>query len=182
MKNYLATFGLLLLVLSFYVNKNIKNSQSSASALDKSQISYGIIMGPPPCSWEVASPERVVSENKTQALQITTSNAGSEPCESVLYLRAPGFDITPNKEEQKISLEAGANGSISWILMPRKVGSYEIAVTDNLETKIFGITVKNLYGLNAVQAKAISFLGTIFGPMLTVPWWWDRLRKKRQEL
>lgn len=171
--------GIVLFLFALFLNNNLKNGEMAAVSLDDEKNAFGIIEGPMPCSWEVSPPERVMSENKSQAFVVEVSNAGDFECESALSLRAPGFDISPSKEEQKISLKVGDSGSISWIISPRKAGNYDIAVSDILNTKIFGINVTNMFGLSAVQAKSASFLGTIFGPMLTVPWWWDRLRQRK---
>ncbi len=178
LKNILIVAGTAVLLISLWSKKSLEDSGKNALALDQTKQSFGFIEGPPPCSWEAQAPERVISENKNQAILIKTKNESSEPCQTLLYLRAPNFDISPNKEEQKISMEGTSSGSISWIISPRKTGSYEIAVTDNLDTKIFGISVKNMFGLTEVQGKLLSGLGTLFGPMLTIPWWWDRFKKK----
>ena len=80
------------------------------------------------------------------------------------------------REEQKIALAAGATGSLSWIVSPRRTGTFQIAVSDILNTQILGVTVKDEYGLTAAQAKLLALVGSILGPMLTVPWWLDRFK------
>jgi hypothetical protein len=109
---------------------------------------------------------------------INLHNKSERDCESNISLRAPGFDISPPKEEQKITIPPKNSGSLSWIIIPRKTGSYDLIVADVLNTKIIGITVTNLFGLSPTQAKAFSILGSLFGPMFTVPWWWDRWQRK----
>lgn len=181
MSGKILLIGILLFLLGIYFRYDIKNRESVATRLDKSDTKHGIVDGPPLCSWEATLPERVMAENKTQAVTINTKNETDTTCETSLFLRAPGFDISPAKDEQNISLETGKSGSISWIITPRKVGSYEIALTDNLNTKVFGVSVNNMFGFTAVQAKILSSLGTLFGPMLTIPWWWERLRRRKPE-
>jgi hypothetical protein len=182
MKRILPIFGIFLFIVSVYFINLFNKTEKKIASLDKSETKNAIIQGAPPCKWEVTKPERLMSENKTQALYINTTNPGETECESILFLRAPGFDVSPMKEAQNIKLPPSGTGSISWIISPKKVGTYEIAVTDEVDTKIFGLTVNNMFGLNALQAKILSFLGTLFGPMLTVPWWWDRLRKKQNNI
>lgn len=179
-KSIVTLTGILFTITGALLVVDIKNSKDAATKLDKSETGYGIVMGPPPCVWEVAPPEKVISENKTFSINIHTKNESGEVCESLVSLRSPGFDVSPNKESQKVTLESGKTGSISWILTPRKVGTYEIAITDDINTKVFGISVKNIMGLSAWQAQFAGGLGTLFGPMLTIPWWWDRLKKKKQ--
>ena len=99
-----------------------------------------------------------------------------ENCRSLISLRSPGFDISPAKDEQTISLNKGGKGSLSWIITPRKSGTFDIALSDSTNTKIYGISVTNILGLSAFQAKIASIFGGLFGPMFTIPWWWDKLR------
>ncbi|MBI4067622.1 hypothetical protein HY407_04515 [Candidatus Gottesmanbacteria bacterium] len=160
----------------------LNSDEKQAFSLDNEKISYGSVgEGPLPCAWEVKDPERVMSEEKSQALVVKVSNKYDEDCQSILTLSAPGFDLSPNKDEQTIALRKKGKGSLSWIITPRKSGTFEIAISDILNTKIFGITVTNVFGLNAMQAKIASIFGGLFGPMLTVPWWWDRLRRKQKQ-
>lgn len=159
-----------------------QNSEKSAKLRDNEKTIYGSIgEGPLPCTWDVKEPERVMSEEKSQALVVKIINKSDEECESTLSLSSPTFDISPSKDEQTISLTKKGKGSISWIITPRKSGTFDIAISDVLNTKIFGITVTNVFGLNAFQAKVASIFGGLFGPMLTVPWWWDRLRRRKQQ-
>ena len=88
-----------------------------------------------------------MSENKTEGLTINLKSPKETECESTISLQAPGFDISPSKEEQTVNLPPAKSGSISWILSPRKTGTYEISVSDQINTKIFGITVNNIFGL-----------------------------------
>lgn len=183
-KALVALFGVALLIITINFRSNLVENENEAYAKDKEDKSYGMISGPLPCKWEVNPPERVQSENKSQSIVITIVNEyDGEECESLISLRAPGFDLSPVKEEQKINLKEKQEGSLSWIISPRKAGSYEIAVSDPLNSKVFGISVTNMFGLSAVQAKTASFLGTIFGPMLTVPWWWEKwfMKRKRED-
>ncbi len=182
MKNTLVAIVGILLFLFALVSKNtLIKSEKEAVLKDKEETSYGMVEGPPPCSWDAESPDRVLSENKSQAILIKVKNETDEECQSAVSLRSPGFDMSPAKEEQTIILKSKQDGSVSWIISPRKTGSYEIAVSDSLNTKVFGINVTNMFGLSAVQAKTASFLGTLFGPMLTIPWWWEKWFQKRRQ-
>lgn len=180
MKTILGILGLILFITSVVLSINLVHGEKLASKLNDEKNSYGMIEGALPCTWEVPVPERVMSENKTQAIVISVKNSLDVPCESLISLRAPNFTIAPAKEEQKITLLASASGSLSWILSPHKTGTFEIAVSDALNSKIFGITVTNTLGLTAAQAKIFSILGTLFGPMFTVPWWWEKLKQRKQ--
>lgn len=182
-KALIGTCGIIIFVFCLITGINLVRNESSALALDDKKTRFGMISddAPPFCTWEVELPERVMSEDKSQAVVMHTKNAAKKDCESYISLRAPGFDISPAKEEQKITLPAQGKGSISWIITPRKSGAYEIAVSDALNTKILGVTVTNIFGLDAIQAKLFSTVGGIFGPMMTIPWWWDRWRRKPKQ-
>lgn len=182
LKKFLPVFGIFIFISGIYLLNNLAKSEENAKKRDDEKKGYGIISGEfLPCNWEATAPERVIAEDKSAAVLIKVINKTNEKCDLVLSLRAPGFDASPMKEEQSISLPANKSGSVSWIITPRKTGSYQIAVSDSLDTKIFGVTVKNIYGLSTIQAKFLSILGSIFGPMFTLPWWWDRLKNRKKD-
>jgi hypothetical protein len=180
-KKLVAFIGLVLFLFAIVTSKVLKKGEEKALALDDQKTSYAVVQGDLlPCTWNVKPPEKVMSENSTQSVVVEATSSKDEECESFLSLRAPGFDISPSREEQTINLAKDSKGSISWILSPRKTGTFDASVSDMIDTKIFGVTVTNIFGLSTVQAKSASFLGTIFGPMLTVPWWWDRFKPKKK--
>ena len=179
----IALVGVVLFVISLQFYYRIDQGNKLASALNEEKKVYGMIGDdvPPPCTWDVQLTERVMAENKSQAIVVEAANSIDVSCESILALRAPGFDISPPKEEQKISLTTGNKGSLSWILTPRKTGTFDVTVSDILNTKIFGITVTDMFGLTATQAKTFSVVGGLFGPMFTVPWWIERFWNRRKQ-
>lgn len=183
-KSFIFTFGLALFLSGIFLGNKLKTGEKKASALDDKRTSFAIIGegGPPPCSWEVSQPDRVISENKSQAILIKAKNSAEKNCETIVSLHAPGFDLSPYKDEQKINLATSGKGSLSWILTPRKSGTFEIAVSDLIDTKIFGITVTDMFGLTANQAKVFSIIGSLFGPMFTIPWWLDKWRRRKNNL
>lgn len=180
-KKLSAFFGLFLLFFSAYFFLGIKNSEKKAQSRDTKKTIFAIVGDetPPACKWTLETPQRVMSENSSQAIIVRTSNTAKKICEAYLSLRAPGFEVDPSKDEQKITLKSDSKGSVSWIISPHKTGNYDIALSDILNTKTFGISVTNMFGLNAFQAKIFSLIGSIFGPMFTIPWWWDRLKKRK---
>lgn len=178
--------GIFLFFSSFSLGNNLRTGEKLAAALDNEETVFAVTGDDvaPPCSWNVSVPERVMAENKSQAVVVEVSNSVDVACESIVSLRAPGFDVSPAKDEQKITLKSGGKGSLSWILIPRKTGTFEIAISDIVKTRIYGITVKNVFGLTTTQAKSFSIVGSLFGPMFTVPWWVEKMwfrRKRKQE-
>lgn len=182
MKKIIAISGIVLFLGSILIAKILKKQELAANALYDQKTGFGVISSDiAPCSWTSNAPEKVISENKTTAIVIETKSSKESECESTLSIQAPGFDISPSRDTQTVNLPSDKSGSISWILSPRKTGTYQVSITDGIDAKIYGVTVNNIFGLSAVQAKSASFLGSLFGPMLTVPWWWDRFRKKKED-
>ena len=179
MKIVVGVTGIVILVISLLSFYSLYQSEYLASMLYDKKTAFGIIQGPPQCAWQVKPPEKVISENKSQAIIVETKNTARTECASTISIRAPGFDTSPTDDEQEITHPVKGKGSLSWILTPRKTGTFDIAISDVLNTDIFGITVTNLFGLSTTQAKLFSIFGTLFGPMLTVPWWWDRFRQRK---
>lgn len=171
---------MLLFVVGAHFGIKVFQGEKMAMEKDRKETVNAFIEGLPACDWKVNTPDRVVSENKSLAIVIKAYNSSDEDCESVVSLQAPGFDLSPSYDEQKIVLPKKGKESKSWILIPRRTGTFEISVSDVINTNIFGITVTNIFGLDAVAAKFISIVGGLFGPMLTVPWWWDRLRQRKK--
>ena len=155
--------------------------QQQAQFRDHVDDGFGIVMGDAlPCAWEVDLSQRVLSENKTYSIIVNTKNPMDADCQSEVTLLAPGFDISPRKEEQIITAKANSRGSIVWIVTPDEAGEYEIAVTDGVDTVVTGVTVTNLFGLTAVQIQMLAVVGSILGPMLSIPWWLDRLQQRKK--
>lgn len=124
--------------------------------------------------------QRVLSENNSQTIVVNATNATDTECQSQLTLLAPGFDVSPRKESQTVTAKSKGQGSVAWIVIPQKSGAFDIAVSDGLNTQTLGITVTNILGLTATQAQLCSILGTLFGPMLSIPWWVDRWQKRKR--
>ncbi len=179
----IGVLGLFIFLSGLALGAYLLNGRFQASALDGEETRYGSIgtEGLLPCSWQVDPPDSVMAEDKSQAIVVQVNNPLDTDCESVVSLLAPNFDLSPSKEEQKITVPAQGKGSISWIVAPRKTGTFKIAVSDALNTRIFGMTVTNVFGLSATQAQLLSAAGSLFGPMFTLPWWLEKLRQRREK-
>jgi hypothetical protein len=185
MRTFIAVAGVVLFLVGLVLGISLILGALRAASLDETHTIHAMIGDdvPPFCAWEASISARVMTQNTSQAILVKVSNPADRECQSTIALRAPGFEISPMREEQKIALAAGGAGSLSWIVTPRRTGTFQIAVSDILNTQILGVTVKDEYGLTAVQAKLLALVGSILGPMLTVPWWVDRLnlRKPKRE-
>ena len=178
-----AVFGLGLLFSGIILTLQFRKDTKEAFSLDDKKTIFAALdeNTPPFCVWEAKISERVMTENESKSVVIEVNNKENKTCESSISIRSPGFDITPQKDEQQISLQKNGKGSLAWILTPRKSGTYEISVSDILNTRIIGITVTNIFGLTSTQAKFFSIIGSLFGPMFTIPWWFDRFTRKRKQ-
>jgi hypothetical protein len=184
LKKVIFILGILLLIASVFIHSNIVKIENQAVKKDGKKTAFGMISDETPmCSWSVKEPERAMSENKTQAIYIDITNPAKKPCLSYISLRSPNFELSPARDEQQINLPVHGKGSLSWIITPKKTGTFDMAVSDSLNTRIFGITVTNMFGFTAAQAKFFSFITGLCGPMLTVPWWVEKWfqRKGKKE-
>ena len=178
MKTIIAMAGVLLFLVGLVLGISLIVGALRAASLDETNTIHAAISedAPPFCTWEASISARVMTQNTSQAVLVKLNNPADRACESTIALRAPGFEISPMREEQKIALAAGAAGSLSWIVSPRRTGTFQIAVSDILNTQILGVTVKDEYGLTATQAKLLALVGSLFGPMLTLPWWVEKFK------
>lgn len=181
MKRILGLTGLIVFVMAVIAGVISLASQQQAQSHDSATDGHGIVVGDVlPCAWEVSLPQRVLSENKSQTIVVNVTNAMDVDCQSALTLLAPGFDISPRKDEQIVTAKANSRGSVAWIVTPDKAGDYEIAVTDGIDTRVVGVTVTNLFGLTAIQIQIFAVIGSVLGPMLSVPWWWERVQQRKK--
>ncbi|MCW5849339.1 MAG: hypothetical protein KIT87_04625 [Anaerolineae bacterium] len=174
----LSGFGLLLFVVGVGLGVMTLGGALAASARDATDEKHGIVEGPPLCNWDATLSRRVMAENETQSVLVSATNPFTETCQSTLTLRAPSFDLSPSKDQQTLSVPPGRPGSVGWIVSPRKTGVYEVAVSDDLTTRTLGLSVTNVFGLSAFQSQLLAGLGSILGPMLTAPWWFDKWQQR----
>jgi hypothetical protein len=178
MRSILAVAGVILFLVGLVLGITLMVGALAAASLDETHTIQAAISvdAPPFCTWEASLSARVMTQNTSQAVLIQVQNPADRECQSTLSLRAPGFEISPAREEQKIALPPAGTGSLSWIVTPHRTGTFQIAVSDILNTQILGVTVKDEYGLTAIQAKLLALVGSLFGPMLTLPWWVEKLK------
>jgi exosome complex RNA-binding protein Csl4 len=177
-RTIIAVAGIVLFLVGLILGISLILDALRAASLDEANTIHAAISddAPPFCTWEASLSTKVMTQNTSQALLVQVSNPADKECQSTLALRAPGFEISPMRDEQRVALTAGGAGSLSWIVTPLRTGTFQIAVSDILNTQILGVTVKDEYGLTTTQAKLLALIASLFGPMLTVPWWVDRLK------
>lgn len=127
-------------------------------------------------------PERVMSEDREQTLTVTVGNQfNSSTCVVIVELTALRFDISPTTlVRTSAELALGETESFIWLIAPTRTGEHTIIVMANEELQTLGVTVRTWLGLTAGQARVASFVATLLGPLLSVPWWLERWEKRQQ--
>ncbi len=54
-------------------------------------------------------------------------------------------------------------------------------VAEKIESKDVGISVTNVFGLQASHASLLSIVSAAFGPILTIPFWLDKWQKRKEK-
>lgn len=131
---------------------------------------------------EVSLAKRVMTEKESQTLRVVLANlTGPATCHTTVQLAALEFEVAPAATEREIALEPdGKPVTLLWILKPRETGSFEIAISAGNLVQVMGIVVTNVLGLTAVQVEILSFISSLLGPMLTVPWWYEQWEKRKK--
>jgi hypothetical protein len=148
---------------------------------------------PPSCSAEALAfteinASKVMSISESQKMTATLFNYGSEKCKISVTLDAPNFTISGEKR-QIISIASLKRTDFNWVLSPEKPGTYTVIVSistgndaaEIIDSKDVGISVTNVFGLQASQASLLSILSAAFGPILTVPFWLDKWQKHKEK-
>jgi hypothetical protein len=177
-----ALIGIVIFAVALWLNSTLNATGASASKLDKRDVKQGMVIGEPLCAWVAEITDRVMSENETRALMVRADNKTDESCKSMVRLVSPGFSVNPREEEQTLAVPAGRSGSLAWVLTPNKTGSFEIIVTDDLTTQSLGLQVTDVLGFTVEQAKLLSWLGSVLGPMCTFPWWVEKWLQRRKRI
>jgi hypothetical protein len=102
-----------------------------------------------------------------------------ESCDAEVSVLASAFDVSP-KEPRKIAI-ARDEVQLWWNLTPKYPGDQTLLVTVLNEQHSLGFVVREaklLPDWAGLVASAVCFL---FGPILTVPFWVDRIEKRREE-
>jgi hypothetical protein len=183
-KRTIAILGIILLLLG--VVSLVLLIQDRAAALGADQLFiFGDALGEEEnCRniiQEVSIPNRVMTENESQTLRVVVANIDNPGvCNTTVVLAALDFDIAPASTARNVSLEQGQEPvTLLWVLKPRELGAFEIAVTAGNQTQVIGIVVTNVLGLTAAQVEILSYISSFLGPMLTAPWWYEQWEKRR---
>jgi hypothetical protein len=128
---------------------------------------------------------KVMSVSESQKLTAILVNQGHEKCKVSITLDAPNF-TTSGEKKQTFSIAQYATTKFNWVLSSDKPGTYTVIVSissgdetaEIIDSKDVGISVTNIFGLQASQISLLSIFSAVFGPILTVPFWLDKLQKQ----
>jgi hypothetical protein len=123
----------------------------------------------------------VMSENENLALFVTARPfEDDEECDASILINAPDFTSAPT--ELYVYATAESQPQYVVILSPQKAGTLMFSLTgESGGYLIRNVTVTNWMGLSPFWAQLLVGMGTVFGPILTVPWWLDRLRERNEQ-
>jgi hypothetical protein len=138
-----------------------------------------------PCTISSVNVPTVMSDHESQPVIVNFSQSepGAPGCEDVVSINAPGFDVSPHASQQSFTMPPHRETtSVSWILSPKKQGTYTVQVSKMGSTYTYGISITDVFGLNVWQVGLLAKIGSVLGSLLTLvftanSWWWDRLRE-----
>lgn len=128
-------------------------------------------------------PDRVPLEQEF-VIRVSVRNPSiNEACVAEGMLLAPEFYVQEEKGQLRKSLPPGGSKDFVWHLYPKNnPGKSPIWITVNSKTLRYTIASESP-GLGLPDAGIlVSILGYFFGGWLSVPWWIERLRQRRQGL
>ena len=124
--------------------------------------------------------EAVMSENENMALYIrATPLEGDEECQSSVAISAPNFRVVPDSHFTEAT--SGRPGDYVFILAPEKAGRKMVSVSSEIGYLAFDVQVENWMGISPFWDRVMVGVGTVLGPMLTIPWWLERRRGDEQQ-
>lgn len=127
--------------------------------------------------------KRIISENESVLVTVTLTNRLPEKCEAEVKIYISDFDISPPQASQSVEFSSDQErANVLWSIRPRKGGEFQLAtlvVQERVET--VGIIVTNFLGFTPFQAQILSIMGSALGPVLTVPWWYERWKERRRK-
>ena len=179
----LAIVGVVLFVASLLGWMAFRQARDMAISIDSGDLDQPQGEGPG-CRDLVALvtlDQRVMTVNESQALVVTLSLPVDSGCTVNVALFAPDFILAPPDTTQVVTIPAGEEVDVAWVISPREIGTYELVIVVDNASEVLGVTVTNTLGFTAVQAQILSIIGTFLGPMLTAPWWYDRWKERQKE-
>ncbi len=170
--------GCLLLFAAIWMMLTLGRLGRDASEHDTAQ-KYSLLGKILPCTLEEVAVPRVMSVRESHPLVVNVVREEGPPCESTVEVSATNFEFSPGELHRTIMLDAGRfRDTATWVMSPKQTGEYTIVVNTGADVQTFGVVVTNVLGFRAKPAQIITYVGSVLGPMLTVPWWLDRIKSR----
>lgn len=134
-----------------------------------------------PCLHPLAavSVPRIMSERESHLLVVQVASDDGTRCTAAVEVATAGFEISPPETKRSLDLTSDQpEGTLRWLLAPRRAGDYSILVTSGLDSSTTGVVVTTVLGFSARTAQVLTYLSYALGSVLTVPWWVEILRKR----
>lgn len=125
----------------------------------------------------VSIDRQVMTENESQAITVFLSS--DVACEARVSMLNTNFDLSPEIKQQSVRLAPNTQGLVSWVISPQELGTFAVILQVGNFQESIGITVTNALGFTVAQVQIFSIISSVFGPMLTVPWWVEQWQKRK---
>jgi len=120
---------------------------------------------------------RLVAVGHAFNMGVVLNNTSSEVCTVEVEVDASTFDVSPLKP-RNLTLPTGLQ-TVYWNLSPKAVGEQTVLVTSGLENITLGFVVRDSHYIPSSVSGAASIMSAVLGPILTLPWWLEWWRRRR---
>lgn len=126
-------------------------------------------------------PEIMSKSDSTALTAFLLNSDRNQKCEVVVRLNAPDFHVIGSEPDPIQIVPPRQNKMISWILTPKKSGTFQAIVDTGFLNQKVGIEVTNDEMIPSLAQWWVSFLVYFLGSMLQLPWWLERWEKWKQQ-
>jgi len=136
----------------------------------------------PPCEVTPDKGERVVNNGTSFALMVTVKPITALACHADVSISAPAFDVEPDSQTFDLPDKQGNQSkAFTFLLVPKQPGTQLVTVNSQARQDMLYYQVKPSEFVPAWMNPFIGPVLSLFGPILTIPWWIDRREKKKKE-
>jgi hypothetical protein len=135
-----------------------------------------------PCNLAIDPIKRILLFKKSFVLTVRLETFGkAKMCSSKVTILAPAFGVRPEEQEQQLDSQTTTSPML-FNLLPNEVGDQEIVVTSfQQRSEVLHFVVYRYPFIPPSISLWFPAIGTLFGGMITIPWWLDRWSKKRNQ-
>ena len=134
--------------------------------------------GDQPCHLEFLPIERVQQVGQSFTIVAVVRPTEGEGCEIAVEAYASAFKVEP-KQFSRSEARGPRARKLHFNVLPKEPGKQELSFGNASETYTFEIEVRQYPFVPAKISFWFPMLGGVFGGMLTIPWWLERVRKKK---